>query len=311
MMKRGTAALVIAMVAVLAFAGTAAAQSEPLRYKTAKKLAVKLAKKQVDGREIVSYHVYDAERLNRNAIAFAYDDRTTADVFCTAVLLVRQRRVSADGDRRITARFRGQQCAKMPDDALAVEAATRSTLRALRATEDETLRSLRRVTRSLRRCQVDVPRRRADHVAAIVDIAVVGALVRPSDAVLGDFVAALDALDTSYQVLKRGVAGWTDWLAVMRSLPAITDPCATLRTWEQAGWAASEAPIDLAAYRALDRRADADSRAARRAARYLRMVGVFPRLVVAFTPEGLILRLAEASAGDESMSKLVRKSALH
>ncbi len=88
MMRRGMSAVAAALVAVLAFAGTAAAQSEPLKFRTAKKLAGKLAKEQVADRDVVAYHVFDAERLNRNAIAFAYDDRTVNDVFCTAVIVV-------------------------------------------------------------------------------------------------------------------------------------------------------------------------------------------------------------------------------
>lgn len=298
-MKRGTSAIATALVAVLAFAGTAAAQSEPLRYRTAKKLAQRLADKQVTGRDVVAYHVYDAERLNRNTFAFAYDDRV-GEVFCTAVLLVTQRVTSDDGDRTIRARFRGQECAEIPDEALAAEAATRNAVRALRGTRDETLASLRRVTGSLRRCEdVDVPRKRRAHVNAIVDIAIVQAIVGPNDAILGEFVTALDAIDTTNQVLERGIGGWADWLAVVRSLPAIPDPCATLRRWEQADWAASESPIDLAAYRALDRRATADEVAIRRARRYLRSVGVFRRFVRSFTPDGMVLRIAEVGAGDE------------
>jgi hypothetical protein len=207
---------------------------------------------------------------------------------------------SADGDRLIRARFRGQDCDKVPDDALAVEAATRSAVRALRGTEAETIAAVERVTRSVRRCRnLDFPRRRRAHVEAILDIAIVQALVGPNDAILGDYVAALDAIDTANPVLKRGIGGWADWLAVVRSLPAIPDPCATLRTWEKANWAATESPIDLAAYQALDRRARADRRATRRAARHLAEVGVFRRFVRASTPDGLVLRFAEAGEGDE------------
>jgi hypothetical protein len=294
-------AVAFALVALLAFAGTAAAQSKPLRHGTAKKLAVKLAKKQVAERDIVSYHVYDAERMTRNAIVFSYDDRTAANVFCTAVIVVRRRTTSRDGDVRIRARFRGQECEEIPADALALEAATRSAVRGLSGSQDETLASLRTVTRSLRRCRnLDYPSNRAAHVEAIIDIAVVRALVAPNDAVLGDFVAAQDAVDTANQVLRRGIGGWADWLAVVRSLPAIDDPCATLQRWAQADWAASEAPIDLAAYRSLDERSDADSRAIARAARYLGEVGVFPRFVVAYTPDGLILRFAEVGTAGAS-----------
>lgn len=299
-MKRGMSAIAFALVALLAFAGTAAAQSEPLRYRTAKKLAVELAKKQISDRDVVSYHVFDAERMTRNAIVFSYDDRTSDDVFCTAVLVVRQRETSADGDVRISARFRGQECAKVPDDALAVEAATRSAVRALGASEDETFASLRRVTRSLRRCEdLDFPRNRRAHVNAIIDIAVVKALVTPNDAALGDFVTALDGIDTANSILRRGIGAWADWVAVVRSLPEITDPCATLRRWARADWSSSAAPIVLAEYRELDERSGADERVIRRASRHLAEVGVFRRLALAFRPNRLLLRIAEPRAAEK------------
>lgn len=311
MMKRGTSAIAFALVALLAFAGTAAAQSDPLRYKTAKKLAVKLAKKQVGDRDVVSQQLFGADRMSRNAIVWSYADRTTDEVFCTAVLVVRQRRISADGDRRITARFRGQECAKVPDDALAVEAVTRSAVRALRGTEDETIASLRRVTRSLRRCQnFEVPRSRRAHANALIDVAIIRALVGPNDAALGDFVVALEGVDTANQVLRRGIGGWADWLAGVRSLRPINDPCARLRRWARADWSPSVAPIVLGEYRRFNRRSKADSRAIRRAARHLRAVGVFPRLARAFTPDVLLLRIAEVGAGDEARKLQAAKSAL-
>jgi len=84
----------------------------------------------------------------------------------------------------------------------------------------------------------------------------------------------------------------------VRSLQSIPDPCATLQSWAQAGWAADQSPIDMTAYRALDQRVSADSRAIERAAKYLAVNGVFPRTVVQFTPEGLLLRLAPKLPGE-------------
>jgi len=311
MTKRGMSAVVIALVAMLAFAGTANAQSaERLTYKTAKRLAVALGEKQVRGRDIVSYHLRDPERLGRNQIAFDYDDRAEDNVYCTATVVV-TRRVTTDRTR-FRAVFRGQECAGVPADALAIEAATRATVRALRDTADETVASLRRVTRSIRRCEdLNVPRSRREAVSAVLDIAIIQALEGPNDAAIGDFVAALDQVDTTNAVLQRGIAGWADYLAVIRGLPSIPDPCATLQRWAQADWAESEAPFDLDEYRVLDRRAGLDERAINRAARYLSSVGVFPRAVVQFTPDGLLLRLAPSLPASGGQGKIaLRKPAL-
>jgi hypothetical protein len=300
----------MALCAMLALAGTAGAQSSRLSYATAKKLAVQLAERQVANRDVVSYHLRGAERLNRRTIVFAYDDRTENDVFCTASLIVRQR---VDGSvTRIAARFRGQRCAKIPADALAIEAATRETVRDLRSTAGETDASLRRLIRSVRRCRnLEVPRPRRAVVAAILDIATVQALEVPNDSALGDFVTDLGEIETSNTVLQRGIAGWADWVAVIRSLPSIPDPCATLQRWAQAGWSASETPIDMAAYRSANRRASADERAISRAARHLARVGVFPRAVLQFTPEGMLLRLAPDLPATGGRGKVVvRKPAL-
>ena len=76
MTMRGMSAAVVALVAMLAFCATAGAQSDGrLTFKQAKRLAVRLAEKQVDRRDLVSYHLVRARRLGRNGMAFAYDDR--------------------------------------------------------------------------------------------------------------------------------------------------------------------------------------------------------------------------------------------
>jgi hypothetical protein len=278
-------AAAIALVAVLAFAGTASAQAgDRLTYKAAKRLAVTLAEQQVRDRDVVSYHVRDAERIGRNRIVFAYDDRTANEVFCTAVIAVR-RTVSAERTRT-RARFRGQECDGIPSDALEVEAITRALVRDLRGTEDATEASLRRVTRSIRRCEdLDVPRARRDAAAAVIDSALLHATFDPNLEVLDEFATALGQVETSAAALEGGIAGWVDSLTAIRALPSFPDPCATLQRWEQADWAADEAPVDLAEFSALDRRLDADIRAIVRAGRYLASVGVFPRVARQFVFE--------------------------
>ena len=296
MTNRGVPAIAIALIAALGFTGSASARTNALSVPTASKLARKLAAKQVTGRDVVSFHIYAPARVGRNRVAFLYDDRTTANVFCTARIVV-TRRVSSR-TTTIRARFAGSACKGIPGDVLATEAATRNTVRALRGTAAATADSLDALERSVKRCRnLDVPRARRAAVAAILDISLVEALEGPNDAALGDFVTALNNVQTTNTTLTAGIAGWTDYLAAVRSLPAIPDPCATLQTWAQAGWAADQSPIDMAAYRAADERTTVDQRAISRAARFLARSGVFPRTVQQFTPEGLLLRLAPEFPG--------------
>jgi hypothetical protein len=291
MTKRGLPAIAIALIAALGFCGAASAATGPLRVKDARKLARTLAEKQVTGRDVVSFHIFGARRLSANAVVFGYDDRTTANVFCRAAIVVKQR----VGTKRTvrTARFRAQRCKSIPEDVLAIEQATRDAVRALRGTTVATADSLNTLEASVKRCRrLAVPRSRRAAVSAILDIALVEALEGPNDSILGDFVTALGNVDTTNATLATAVASWTDWLAAVRSLPSIPDPCATLQSWAQAGWAADQAPIDMDAYRAINQRASADERSIERAAKYLAANGVFPRTVAQFTPEGLLLRLA-------------------
>ena len=87
MTKRLTAAL-LCLVASFAVGGVATAQAKGLSYRTAKGLAKRLAEKQVRGRHIVSFHLERLRRASATRIVFAYDDRTTDNVFCTSVIVV-------------------------------------------------------------------------------------------------------------------------------------------------------------------------------------------------------------------------------
>jgi hypothetical protein len=314
MTKRGVPAIVIALIAALGITGSASARTHSLSVKTAGKLAKKLAKKQVKGRDVVSFHIADPRRIGRNRVGFLYDDRTTANVFCTASIVVTRK--AGSHKTVIRARFIGQRCKGIPADVLQVESLTRDAVRALRGTTRATAQSLGSLERSVKRCRkLDVPKSRRGAVAAILDVALVEALEGPNDAVLGDFVTALGQVQTGNAALAGGIAGWADYLAAIRSLPPFPDPCATLQSWAQAGWAADQSPIDMAAYRAIDKRTSADEDAIDKAAEALARAGVFPRTVQQFSPEGLLLRLAPSfpgvTGGKGSKSKLtLRKPAV-
>jgi hypothetical protein len=290
MIKRGTAALAIALAAT--FASVVGAEGAGrLSLTTAKQLARTLVHRQAAKRDLVSQHLGRARRVNANTIVFAYDDRTRKDNFCKANLVVR--RTTRGSSTRFSARIQNVRCARVPSDALATESATRSAVRALRRRAGATKRSLARLVRSVKRCRsLSIPRSRRDDAAAMLDIATVEAIEGPNDAALGDFVTRLGGIDTSTAVLQRAIAAWSDWLGVIRSQPAIADPCDVLRRWARAGWSDSAAPIDMDAYRRDKRRTGADERAIARGSRYLVSVGVVRRTAVQFTPVGLLLHLA-------------------
>ena len=294
MTKRLTAALLCALAA-FAFGGVASAQARTLQYKDAKALAKQLAEKQVRGRNVVSFHLQHGRRVSATSIVFPYDDRTADNVFCTARVVV----VSTTSGRTTTikARFASAKCAGIPSEVLRFEALTRRAQRDLRANTAATVDAVDAVRRSSRQCRdVKVPKSKIGAAKALFDIALVEALERTNDAAVGNFVASLADVDASNPTLAAGAAGWADYLATVRALPEVTNPCAALKAWKRAGFTADAAPIDFAAYRVLDRRASRDTRSIERAARLMLSRGAFPNAVIGFTPDGLLLQLA-AKAG--------------
>ena len=290
MTKRLTAAL-LCVLAAFAIGGVASAQAKVLPFKTAKVLAKRLANKQVRGRDVVSYHLLLPRRVGDSRIVFQYDDRTRDNVFCTALLIVSQR---VHGRFTTTsARFSGSDCHGIPSEVLKFEAVTRQAQRELRANTPATIDAVEAVNRSAKRCRrVRVPRSRRDEATALFDIALIEALEQPNDAAVGEFATGLVAVNAKNATLHAGAIAWADYVATIRALPQVTDPCASLKAWASDGFASADAPIDFAAYRALDRRATLDQRSIERAARRLAAAGVFPNAVVGFTPEGLLQQLA-------------------
>lgn len=294
MTKRGTIAVALMLAALLALSAPAAmAQVSPLRAKEAKRLAKALGKKQMRQNKVTVFHIENRRRTGPYTIKYDYDERTRDDVFCTAVLRVHKKQVGNTVET--TAKLLRHRCKQVPTEVQSVENATRRADRRVSRNENATLRSLRRTMGPLDGCRAtrSVPRNRTRAVAAIIDSALVGALRRPNDDALGAFVAHLERIDPSNRTLAAGVAGWSDLLDVMRSVQEFRDPCGTIRAWRNAGWAASESPIDMDAYRALDARSESDARAIARASRYLLNAGAFRRLVVGFTPEGLLFKYGQ------------------
>jgi hypothetical protein len=285
----------VCVLAIFAVGGVASAQAQGLPYKDAKVLAKRLANKQLRGRHVISYHLLRAIRSSSTRILFPYDDRTRDNVFCKSVIVV-TRTVSG----RITttrAKFTATTCNGIPSEVLKFEALTRHAQRDLRANTAATVDAIDAVNRSAKQCKaVKVPRSKRTNAQALFDIALVEALERPNDAAVGSFVAGLVNATVSNTTLSNAAAAWSDWLAAVRALPTVDDPCAALKSWRAAGYASGSAPIDFAAYHALDRRTAVDRRAIEKAATFMANKGAFVNAAVGFTPEGLLLQKA-ASAG--------------
>jgi hypothetical protein len=294
MTKRGTIAVALTLIAILALSAPAAmAQLAPLRAKQAKRLANDLGRKQKRENDVIVYHLANMRRTDAYTFKFDYDERTIHKTYCTATLRVRKRQ--RGNTIETTATLLRHKCKLVPVDVQEIEKATRKANRRIARNEKATLRSLRRTVGPLDGCRAtrNVPRNRRRPVAAIIDSAFVGALRRPNDDALGAFVAALERVEPRNRTLAAGVEGWTDFLDVMRSLQGFRDPCGTIQAWKNADWAGAESPIDMTAYRTLSRRSTTDLKAITRAARHMERKGAFDKLVIGFTPDGLLLKYGE------------------
>jgi hypothetical protein len=286
MTKRLTVALLCA-AATFALAGTATAEARVLSYRTARALAKELALKQVHGRDVVTFHLLRPKRLSSTRFAFLYDDRTRGNVYCTARIIVAS--VTRGRTTTVSARFAGQRCNGIPDDVLKFEAITRAAQRDVRRHTQETLDAIDGLKRANRSCRkLKVPRSRVDELQYLLDIAATEAVERPNDAALGTFVDRLQHSGVQNARLAAGAAAWADYLALLRSLPTIDNPCKAFGDWQATGYSANAAPVDFAARRALNRRANRDARSVIRAARFMLARGAFPHAAVGFSINGLL-----------------------
>jgi hypothetical protein len=280
--------IALLLAALLALGASASAQAAGgLSNATAKRLAVELARKQVRTQGVVAYSFGRARRVNGNTVAFTYNARTKKKAYCVSVLTVTARQ--SGRVLRLTARIGRQKCIGIPSDALAFERATRVAKTTVGRHAAATRRGLLRVADSVKRCRtLTVPRSRRAAARAIENVAAVDALVGPNASPLADFVRALSGISTDTTALSNAAVAWSDWYDAVTSLPRLSYPCATLHRWQRAGWAADQSPIDMAAYRSVERRTVTDVKAIARGERYLASVGVFRAELLAFIPEGLL-----------------------
>jgi hypothetical protein len=290
-MTKRLMAVVVCLAAALALAGIAEART--VSYSNALRLAKRLARLQTRDRHVISFHILKGRREPSGAIVFPYDDRTSDHVFCTAQIVVTEKSRAGGGFSR-SATFRNQRCRGIPAAALAFESITRSAERALRGTALATADAIDNYRASVRPCaHLRVPRSRLIDANELLTMGLTEAIETPNDAPLGNFVSALQRVNTTnHPALGDGASAWLDYLSVLRALPSVPDACGSLQRWAQNHWTASTAPIDFNAAFALDGRAAIDARAIARAAKELARDGVFPSTTVAFTPKGLVLGLA-------------------
>jgi hypothetical protein len=284
-------AIALSLCAIVAVSAPAAmAQVQPLTAKQAKKLARDLGQKQKRDNRVIVFHVEDGQRVDSYTYKFHYDERTGFKQFCTAVLRVHRRQVG--NTIETTARLTRHRCKTIPADVLRIERATRQADRRVRRNETATLRSVTPILRALETCKVlrRIPKSRLKAADAVITSSINRALIDPNDGAVAAYVNALNQVGGSNDVLIRAIEGWTDTYDVLRSYGEFPKPCRTLRTWENANWTAAASPIDMPTYVALTRRGVADGKAIARGARHLLAAGAYRKLVLAFTPEGLLTR---------------------
>jgi hypothetical protein len=276
--------VVLAIACALALCAPASAAVLPL--KTAKHLAKRLAAKQVGTRQIVSFHILEPRRVSDREVRFGYDDRSAANVYCTAVIVVKLPRAA----NTAKASFEKSTCRGIPGAALTYEAATRAAVRDVAAQAGSVRSGLKGLERSSAPCKrLHIPSNRRTSVALLSAAAEAIATFGPIEPQLQTFVNAIGTVRTADGVLVAGAAGWADLLEVFRSLPRLQPSlCGAVKHWAASHWAANAAPADLASLRSLNARSLRDERAIARAGAHLAGLGVFPRTAVAFSPSGLI-----------------------
>jgi hypothetical protein len=135
------------------------------------------------------------------------------------------------------------------------------------------------------RAVTGAPRDRELEVVLVAVLVIVAPGYDPVRPALDTFLAELETIPIADPVLRSGRAGWRSEVDLVRRLPSVPDPCATLQTWQRAGYAASASPIVVAAVLNPGLIAAEDKLAA--AARRMRALGVSAGAARRFTGDGM------------------------
>ena len=276
---------VLALVAAFALpAGASAAVFPPLTEKRALPIATKLARQVAEKRDARSWNLSRAVKVRSNRVVFIYSDRSRSERFCTAKLVVEQ-------SARVRRAFlSARECFTSPTEALEIESATSAMMRSVEGQRSETLLSLRRFAKDVRECEgVVFPRGIHDEIDLLYDMGEALAAIDPVLTHLDGFVTRLQEIQPEDLDLARGVVWWRRTVDRLAALPpGIKRPCTALRKWSQTDFSPSTAPFD---FDALDQAREDINRFERgivRAAAHLAELGIAPRIVPGFTPEGVI-----------------------
>jgi hypothetical protein len=272
--------LAIAIAGLLAPAGAGAA---PLEGSDARRLALKLARQTAVERNAQSWQLSQALKVRPSRITFEYRERSRDEVFCKARLVVEQ------SSTRRRAFLAAARCAAIPAEALAIERATRAMIRSAEGQAPEMQRSHRRYRRDLRGCEgLVVPRSRHDEVRWLYDAGELHAIFDPLLPHLDGFVTALQDIRPEDPELAGGVAAWRRFVTALAALPVETArPCTAVRTWAGNAYSSDTAPVDLEELRLALEALRRDDRRILRTAVRLGALGVSPRILPGFTPDGL------------------------
>ncbi|HEX8742467.1 MAG TPA: hypothetical protein VF712_04985 [Thermoleophilaceae bacterium] len=259
----------------------------PLTPTTARRLAVKLGRTAARERAVRWWTLSDAVSVRRNRVTFEYGDRK-GDVFCVATIVVEQ----PSAKLRRT-RFATGACGGVPSEALAVELATSRLIKASRAREPELRESIADFDAELAACEeLRVPRSRLDDVRRLFLTQEAVASIAPLGREIGSFVTALRDLRLTRPDLAPGATHWDRFAtAVAAAAQHAADArplCESVRRWAAAGWTADAAPANLEGLRLALESIRAAERGIKRVALNLAKLGVSPRVVLGFTPAGLV-----------------------
>ncbi len=279
----GIAAVLVALLALPA--GVAAAQVKPLTEKTARPLATKLARQVAERRNARSWHLSEALSVRRNRVVFMYSERTRQEVFCTARLVVEQ------SSTRRRAFISAPECTPIPTEALAMERATSALIRAVQGQAADVRRSVRGYEKDLDRCEgLVVPRSRHEEVEALYQAGQIHAAFDPLLVHLDAFVTRLQEIQPEDAELVKGVIWWQRLVTAIDVLPDVTArPCEAVLNWGETNYSTETAPVDFPSLIASLNAMERQERGIIRAAARLEELGVSPRIVPGFVPEGLLV----------------------
>jgi hypothetical protein len=291
------AAFALALVLALVPAGGAAAAAAPegaqiqsaaafppLTEASAQRLALKLARSVARKRGVRSWQLSEALSVRANRVVFEYADRNRQEVFCTARLVVER------SSTRRRAFLSAPTCAGIPAEALEMEDATSALVRAVAGQRADIRLSVRRYEKDLRACEgLVVPRSRHAEVDALYEAGELLAVFDPLLVHLDAFATRLQEIQPEDAELARGVVWWRRIVTTIGSIPRVTlRPCTAVLQWANDNYSTDTAPADFAELQRLIDAAETQNRGIFRAAEHLAELGIAPRLVVGFTPEGLL-----------------------